>query len=322
MSSEQIKVGNSDLEQADHLRRIFEAIPEGVICADREERSIILVNPVAEKMFGYREKELIGLRIDCLYSSREDCEQVGREWLSSEWEPSAKPFETTLKKKDGSIFPAEIQAIPVKGGSGEIICFLKLIRDISERKQLEDSLRSMEVKFRTVADFTYDWECWLQPNGRFRYVSPSCRRLTGRPVEEFMDNPSLFRDIIHPEDKPVWDEHYRDARARAGLREVQFRIVRTDGEVRWIEHACQPVIDEYGTLQGFRSSNRDITRRKEYENELSQALAEIESYKDQLQAETEYLRQEMNVRLNYDSIVGSSNALQYIFFKIEQISTS
>ena len=301
------------------FRRIFETNPDGVLCVDCERR-VIMANPAAVMLFGYREEELLDTATDFLYSSREDYLRVNGERLSSDLKLMPNPFETILIKKDGTSFPAEIVVNVVKGAKGETLCFLKLIRDISARKQLEVSLRSLEVKFRTVADFTYDWECWLQPDGRFRYVSPSCQRLTGYPAEKFMNNPSLFREIIHPEDKPQWDKHHLDSRAKAALREVQFRIIRADGEVRWIEHACQPVTDESGHVQGFRSSNRDITRRKNYEQDLHHALSEIKQYKEQLEAESEYLREEMKLTLDNDTIIGSSNTLEYVFFKIEQVS--
>jgi signal transduction histidine kinase len=49
---------------------------------------------------------------------------------------------------------------------------------------------------------------------------------------------------------------------------IQFRIQRPDGEIRWIEHACQPVFDQRGNKRGVRASNRDITRRKQSEESL------------------------------------------------------
>ncbi len=324
MAIDQIKKKTSEVEPQQQMlasfRRIFEANPDGVLCVDLERR-VILVNPAAELLFGYSEEELIGSSTDYLYSCREDFLRVG-ERLRSDAELVRKPFEVTLRKKNGTTFPAEIVANVIKGPNGDILCFLALIRDISERKQLVGNLRSLEVKFRTVADFTYDWECWLQADGRFRYVSPSCLRLTGYPAENFMNKPSLFREIIHPEDKPQWDKHHLEARENAALREIQFRIVRADGEVRWIEHACQPVTDESGHPQGFRSSNRDITRRKNYEQDLHHALSEIKQYKERLEAESEYLREEMKLTQDNDTIIGSSNTLEYIFFKIEQISGS
>ena len=302
------------------FRRIFDANPDGVLCVDLERR-IILVNPTAELLLGYSEEELLGSLTDCLYSCREDFLRVG-ERLRSDAELVRKPFEVSLRKKDGTTFPAEIVVNVVKGPQGEILCFLGLVRDRSERKQLIGNLRQLEVKFRTVADFTYDWGCWLQPDGRFRSVSPSCERLTGYPAENFMNNPPLFRQIIHPEDKPQWDKHHLESRTKAALREIQFRIIRADGEVRWIEHACQPVTDESGNLQGVRSSNRDITRRKNYEQDLHHALSEVKLYKEQLVAESEYLREEMKLTLENDTIIGSRNTLEYCFFKIEQVSSS
>lgn len=325
MTSEQIKVSSRDLGQHQlmfsHFRRIFESIPDAVVCTDQRRR-IVMVNPATERIFGFQEEELLDRGTDCLYNSREDFLRQSSERLDGDPAQFHKPFETTMKRKDGTTFPAETVCTVVGDGEDDFISYLKLIRDISERKELENNIRHLELTFRTVADFTYDWECWIQPDGNFRYVSPSCLRLTGHPVEDFMADASLFRKIIHPDDRPVWDKHHHESTANAGLREVQFRIIRDDGVVRWIEHACQPVRGDHGELLGFRSSNRDITTRKDYEQELHQALVEIKNYQEQLEAESAYLRDEIRVRLNYDNIIGCSNAMQYVFFKIEQIRDS
>ncbi|MGW8195134.1 MAG: PAS domain-containing protein, partial [Desulforhopalus sp.] len=118
------------------FKRIFEANPDGVVCVDQERR-VILINPAAELLFGYREEELLGFSTDCLYASHEDFLRMSRERLHADAELVRKPFETTLRKKDGTTFPAEIVANVVRGAKGEILCFLGLIRDISERKELE-----------------------------------------------------------------------------------------------------------------------------------------------------------------------------------------
>ena len=131
-----------------------------------------------------------------------------------------------------------------------------------ENALLYDSLAQAEAKYRTVADFTYDWEHWAKVDGTMVYVSPSCERITGYTAREFQDNPSLFREIIVPQDREIWDRHYHDSRQELKPREIQFRIQRRDGEIRWIDHACQPVTDNTGLFIGLRASNRDITTRK------------------------------------------------------------
>jgi PAS domain S-box-containing protein len=131
-----------------------------------------------------------------------------------------------------------------------------------KRLQAETEVAASERRYRTVADYTYDWEYWSAPDGTMNYVSPSCERITGYMPQEFVDNPSLFREIIVPEDRPVWDSHSHDKCAKVKSRELQFRVLTRNGETRWIEHVCQPVMDHRGEFVGIRASNRDVTTRK------------------------------------------------------------
>ncbi len=189
-----------------------------------------------------------------------------------------------------------------------------------ENALLYDSIARAEVKYRTVSDFTYDWEHWAKIDGAMEYVSPSCERISGYTVREFLDNPSLFREIIEPEDREMWDRHYRDARQEPKPHEIQFRIQRRDGQIRWIEHVCQPVTDDQGRLQGFRASNRDVTSRKMAEIELREAISEIEQLKNQLAAESAYLQNEIKLEHNFENIIGQSESLKYVLHRVEQVA--
>ena len=119
-----------------------------------------------------------------------------------------------------------------------------------------------EFKYKIIADYLYDWETWEDQNGKLQYVSPSCERISGYNVQDFMDNPDLFESIILEEDLNIWKSHRHDIHNKEEMFENQFRILHRDGYIVWIEHICKAVIDENGTYLGYRANNRDITPYK------------------------------------------------------------
>jgi PAS domain S-box-containing protein len=136
--------------------------------------------------------------------------------------------------------------------------------------------KTSEVKYHSVADFTYDLETWRAPDGSFVYVSPSCKRITGYTPEEFMADPKLSIKMAVPEDQHILEEHYsHEGQADQGEdRHMDFRFVTKDGRVRWISHYCRQVVDGEGNNIGRRASNRDITDRKLAEARIQALLKE------------------------------------------------
>jgi PAS domain S-box-containing protein len=146
--------------------------------------------------------------------------------------------------------------------------FVTLFEDITERKKAESALGASEIKFRTVANFTYDWEYWIGPDGAVLFMSPSCERFTGFTSDEFTRNPKLLKQIVHPEDRTLFDSHFELVSSDKG-HEIDFRIISQNGIIHWVSHVCQPVFDEEGKRIGRRVSNREITKRKKAEEALS-----------------------------------------------------
>jgi diguanylate cyclase (GGDEF)-like protein/PAS domain S-box-containing protein len=128
-------------------------------------------------------------------------------------------------------------------------------------------LAEQEAKFRTVANYTYDWEYWQGPNQEIRYMTPSCERITGYSQAEFVANPDLLDHVVHPDDQNLMQQHLHDC-ASQNEAAVDFRILRRDGEIRWIAHCCQEVYGSNGQSLGRRASNRDISQRKQVEEAL------------------------------------------------------
>jgi len=143
--------------------------------------------------------------------------------------------------------------------------------DIIERKQAEAALRESEQKFRTLVDWTYDCEQWVDPQGDIVYISPSCERITGYRPEDFISDPDLLAHIVHPDDRKSYEEHKKLVHDEtAGITNVEYRIITRDEHVRWIDHICRPLFGEDDRYLGRRVSNRDITGRKQAEKEIKE----------------------------------------------------
>lgn len=143
----------------------------------------------------------------------------------------------------------------------------RAIRYAISRSRLEQRLVQNEALLRTVTDYTYDWEYWISPQHQILYMSPSCERISGYARSEYVADPDLLERIIHPDDMPAMASHL-PAENRQDYAELDFRILRRDGEIRWIAHACKAVAGANGEFLGRRVSNRDITERKRLEAEL------------------------------------------------------
>lgn len=183
---------------------------------------------------------------------------------------------------------------------------------------MKADLFASEMRYRTVADYSFVWVYWTAPDGTLKYISPACEEITGYTPGQFIENPSLIQEIVLSEDRDIFGKHERGCLSEENP--IQYRITKADGEVRWIEHICRQVVDEKGNFNGIRVSNRDITQRKHSEDEIKNAYQEIQKLKDRLEAESDYLKEEINLEHNFKSIVGKSDALKYVLYRIEQVA--
>ena len=143
----------------------------------------------------------------------------------------------------------------------------KLEAEIAKHEKIGVALRESEERYRTVVEFASDLTYWRAEGGRFIYVSPSCKKVTGYSTYEFMNCPKLLETIIHPEDLPNWASNYQIAFDGGTVGPLEYRAVTKEGEVRWIDHVCRPIYDG-GDFLGVRGAIRDITKRKQAEQAL------------------------------------------------------
>ena len=149
--------------------------------------------------------------------------------------------------------------------------------------------------FRLIADTSFSWEYFRDANG-FTYVSPSCTRLTGYAPEEFLSNPRLLEEIVHPSQRESFLEHLRQASRDGDEAWLRLRLVCRDGSDCWVEHACRKLHDSQGKYLGLRCSVRDITHHKTDEERRSayeilyRVMAELQAEKIVQAAHGRFLR--------------------------------
>ncbi len=139
---------------------------------------------------------------------------------------------------------------------------MSILEDVTEKEQ---ALQKSEERFKTVADFTYSWEYWIDPDLNFIYISPSCERISGYKPEEFYKDPELLEKIIYPDDKKRVINHRKIGSESKKADNMDFRIITHNGDIRYIGHVCHPVYDKDGNYLGRRATNRDITDNRRQE---------------------------------------------------------
>jgi two-component system sensor histidine kinase/response regulator len=158
--------------------------------------------------------------------------------------------------------------------------------NITERKLTENALRESNEKFHLLADNITD-AFWIRsPDMReVHYISPAFERIWGRSTAGASANPRQWVDFILPEDRERVGSAFAALSAAAPSVDIEYRIVRPDGEIRWIRVRGFQVRDAAGTLTRLTGIVTDITERRRAADALRTSMEEISRTNRALQAE-------------------------------------
>jgi PAS domain S-box-containing protein len=260
------------------FKKMFTQAPLGIALIDSLSGQIYEVNPMFAEIAGRPIEELA--TIDWMRITHPDDIQQNLDNLAllNAGKIHGFQMEKRYLHQDGTAVWTHMTGAPVEVVDTAHPRHLCMIQDITERKALQEKLKQSELYYRTIADFTADWEYWILPDGTLRYVSPSCAQISGYSAEQFYADPQLLTRMIHPDDLPVFEGHSHRLASQGVPLPIDFRIRTRAGETVWISHVCHPVHDPAGQPLGLRASNRDITERKQVEAALARSHADLQRF--------------------------------------------
>lgn len=153
-----------------------------------------------------------------------------------------------------------------------LIAFLTVLAKANYRLKIaRRETDASERKFRMLADYTTDWEYWVDTQGDYVYISPSCKSISGYDPEDFLNNKQLLYQIVEDAYRDDVQQHFsQEGEDSSPTFSMTFPITTKTGEKRWLEHTCRQVFDENGLPLGRRGNNRDISHRLDLESQLQQ----------------------------------------------------
>ena len=262
---------NGPQESPQGYRALLDGIGDPVVIFDAETERVKRVNRAALGLFGYTTEEFLRLSLEDISDERDDAGVFAKRAAGGKLEWAARPFCCLRKKRDGTVFPAEISVGSfMYRGRTRII---HVVRDMSERFLVDKALRESEERTRRLVEFSPDLIA-IHSEGRWTYMNPAGARLLGaqgpddligRPITDTV--PPEFREIVAERARQTEEEGKRSPL-------LEEKVIRVDGTV--IDVEVTGISVPYGGRQATHVVMRDITDRKRAEESLQRAQADLE----------------------------------------------
>jgi len=251
-------------EELIRLSNAVKMSTDGIVVSDMDG-NIIDVNEAILKMYGTDDKgDLVG-KNSFTFIAPEDREKAlagMKEVLEKGYN---KNIEYNIITKDGTKISVEMSSTSMKDVSGRAIGFMGIVRDVTERKRMEEALRESEELFRSVVENSHDAILIVDDNFRIIYANDEAARLGGYSKEEMIGQD--FRRFLDEESKPLIEGRYLRRQSGENVPpHYEFKIVRKNGEKRDVEIKSSVIRDRWGRIR-ILAQLLDITEQKRMEEE-------------------------------------------------------
>jgi PAS domain S-box-containing protein len=266
------KRGEEELRQSEEkYRTLVESSSDGIVMMDRERR-MASCGEAFLRLFGYGRDEVEGQSIRVIHSSESSFVQFGQLCYPAIEKEGTYRTEWYFARKDGSIFPVETVTSAIKNPKGVTTGYVAIIRDITERKRVEELLQRERETFFSILQKAPYGLILMEKGGRYIYANPEFTRMTGYTLEDAPTGKEWFY-------KAYPDPEYRRQVRRAWEEDISgrgmarvFSVVRKDGQVKELEFRPPTVLDEERLIITLS----DVSARKRAEAEIRRLNEELE----------------------------------------------
>ncbi len=222
-------------------------------------------NPGAVALLGHTAQHAVGRDVSILLRpGRQEALQAFLKHVRSG--QKVRDVESSFVRNDGSLVDVRISVAPLTDAKGEVVAFVAIFRDLSERKRQEAALRATETSYQKLVETAHEGIWMVDVEDRATFVNQRMADLLGYTVEEMLGrSPSEF--YFSEAGRQERDEHRK--RSREGIRESREVVYRRrDGEPLWAVVATTPILRDGNRLEGILGMVTDITARVKAEENL------------------------------------------------------
>jgi PAS domain S-box-containing protein len=316
------------IESKARFHYLVENANEAIVLA--QDEAVKYCNQKISELTGYSQEEMLSLGFDAFIHPG-DLEMVQSEYrdrVSGE-RPSSSYSIRIITKDDQEKHVFVNSALVDWNGKPAT---LAMLNDLTEPERVKKELKESEARFRNLMEQSPLTIAIFTPDGQFTDVNPAWYRQWGLNREEATE---VFERYNHRTDKQLEDLGVAPLveRAYAGESVVlppieyigkraldEMGVEGVEARSRWIQIHLYPIKDKNGSVESVVNINMDITEQKQAEIKLRDAFEEIEQLKNQLEAESAYLQDEIKLEHNFENIIGQSEALKYVLNRVEQVA--
>ncbi len=235
-------------EQLAFQAKLLDEVEQAVIVTDLEGK-IIYWNNYAQVLYGWSISDVIGKSIIEITIPSMTKEQIA-EIMSFLAQGNSWSGEFEVQKKNGDSFPAWIIDSPIHDAQGKFIGIIGLSIEISQKQFLYKALKNSEQNFRQLAENIPEvFFIQNSDHSKIIYISSAYEKIWGRSCKSLYNEPDSWIESVYPEDLPWLLDNFKNQLDNKIPFTGEYRIIRPDGELRWIFVRSFFIFDKTGNIE-------------------------------------------------------------------------